>query len=88
MKVIAAPGTRCPREEQSGPSTPVKFITDSEAVDVPDTTYYRRLVNDGSLIISPSHQPSPETGEGTNNPSPSLGEGKGEGITQEEVSHE
>jgi hypothetical protein len=44
MKVIAAPGTRCPKEGK-----PREYITDSEAVDVPDTAYYRRLVRDGSL---------------------------------------
>ena len=44
MKVISAPGTQTPKEGK-----PREYITDSEAVDVPDSTYYRRLVNDGSL---------------------------------------
>jgi hypothetical protein len=44
MLVIALMGTRCPMEEN-----PRKYITDSEAVEVPETTYYRRLIIDGSL---------------------------------------
>lgn len=46
MKVLSAPGTQCPREED-----PTSYVPDSgDPVDVPDTMYYRRLVNDGSLI--------------------------------------
>ena len=47
IKVKAKKGTRCPRE-----GAPRKYITDSVAVDVPNTAYYRRLVDprDGSLI--------------------------------------
>jgi hypothetical protein len=45
MKVIAKEGTKCPME-----GAPRKYITDKEAVDVPVTAYYQRLVNDGSLI--------------------------------------
>lgn len=44
MKVIAAPGTQCPMEEN-----PRAYITDKKAVDVPETAYYVRLVTDGSL---------------------------------------
>ncbi len=47
MKVKAAPGMRCPKEGK-----PREFITDSVSVDVPDTAYYRRLVADGSLVLS------------------------------------
>lgn len=45
MKVKAAPGLKCPMENRHR-----EYITDSEAVDVPDTSYYRRLVVDGSLV--------------------------------------
>ncbi len=45
MRVISAPGTRCPKEGK-----PREYITDTEPSDVPDTTYYRRLVAEGSLI--------------------------------------
>lgn len=45
LKVTAAPGTRCPMEGR-----PREYITDSAAAGVPDTTYYRRLLADGSLV--------------------------------------
>lgn len=45
MKVIAKKGRRCPKEGK-----PREYVTDSEAVEVPDTPYYRRLINDGSLL--------------------------------------
>lgn len=45
MKVIAAKGTRCPKE-----GNPREYITDDVAVDVPETAYYKRLVADGSLV--------------------------------------
>lgn len=45
MRVIAAPGHRVPTEED-----PYKYITETKAVDVPDTSYYRRrLVTDELL---------------------------------------
>lgn len=48
MKVIAVKGARCPKEDK-----PREYITDTEPIDVPDdSTYYRRLLADGSLIIS------------------------------------
>ncbi len=46
LRVIAAPGTQCPREGK-----PREYITDAEAVTVPATTYYKRLVDDGSLLL-------------------------------------
>lgn len=50
MKVLSAPGTGCPREDD-----PRKHIPDSgEPVDVPNTMYYRRLVTEGSLIVPKS----------------------------------
>ncbi len=46
MHVKAAPGTRCPKEGK-----PREYITDSKAEEMPDSAYYRRLVDDGSLVI-------------------------------------
>jgi len=45
MLVQSAPGTRCPKEGK-----PRDYITDNAPVDVPATSYYRRLVSDGSLV--------------------------------------
>jgi hypothetical protein len=45
MKVTAAKGSKCPKE-----GNPREYITDDNAVDVPDTAYYKRLIADGSLI--------------------------------------
>lgn len=44
MTVKTHPGMRCPKEGQ-----PHDYITETP-VEVPDTTYYRRLVKEGSLI--------------------------------------
>lgn len=45
MKVRAATGLQCPMEAQ-----PRVFITDdAKGVEVPDSSYYRRLIADGSL---------------------------------------
>ena len=52
MKVISAPGTQCPMEDN-----PRKYIADSEAVEVPDTAYYVRLIIDGSLVPAGNSQP-------------------------------
>ena len=46
MRVKAAPGTKCPKEGK-----PRDYITEAE--DVPESAYYKRLVNDGSLTIEP-----------------------------------
>jgi hypothetical protein len=45
MFVKAKKGCAVPYEDLSG-----KMITDGELIEVPDTTYYRRLVMDGSLM--------------------------------------
>lgn len=54
MKVVSAPGTKTPIEDN-----PRKYILDEQTykaqgtdpVDVPDnSSYYRRLIRDGSLI--------------------------------------
>ena len=54
MKVLAAPGTRCPME-----GDPRKYIGDAEPAEVPDSSYYKRLVLDGSLTIAPAASVSP-----------------------------
>jgi len=46
MKVLATPGTRCPKEGK-----PREFITDQKPVEVSDSAFYLRLVADGSLIL-------------------------------------
>jgi hypothetical protein len=56
IKVKAKQGTKCPTEKNAR-----AYITDTKAVDVPDTAYYRRLVNDGSLItVSKQTKPAKE----------------------------
>ena len=45
MLVKARPGTVCPKEKK-----PREYIGDA-FVEVPNTNYYLRLVNDGSLIV-------------------------------------
>lgn len=44
MQVRSKPGTKCPMEGR-----PRAYVTDSDLVEVPDTAYYRRLIDDGSL---------------------------------------
>lgn len=49
MKVKAASGLKCPMEDN-----PRKYITDDpKGIVVPDTSYYQRLVDDGSLELVP-----------------------------------
>lgn len=45
MLVKAAPGLQVPME-----NNPKAYITDSDPIDVPETAYYRRLRDDGSLV--------------------------------------
>ena len=45
MRVKAAPGHRVPTEED-----PYKYIEETKAVDVPDTSYYRRRVAAQELL--------------------------------------
>ena len=52
MNVIATRGTKCPMEGK-----PREYITDTLVVNVPDTTYYQRLIMDGSLIKVPETPP-------------------------------
>jgi hypothetical protein len=50
MRVIAKPGILVPKEH-----SPRDYITFAEAVEVPDTPYYRRRIADGDLAIAPVH---------------------------------
>ena len=47
LSVTAAPGLKCPKEGK-----PREYITDAESVTVPATPYYRRLIDDGSLVVA------------------------------------
>ena len=58
MKVKAPPGILCPKEEQ-----PREYITEDPAgVEVPDSAYYRRLVDDGSLLTISIEAPAKNKG--------------------------
>ncbi|MDR2551452.1 MAG: DUF2635 domain-containing protein [Desulfobulbus sp.] len=57
MKVQAAKGTKCPMEGR-----PRQYITDGKPVEVPGTAYYRRLLNDGSLVEITPAQPATTKG--------------------------
>ncbi len=61
MKAKAAPGIKVPKEDK-----PREYITDAEAVDLPDTAYYLRRVAEGDLIETPLPNPLPLAGEGAN----------------------
>ncbi|WP_454842855.1 hypothetical protein [Pseudomonas hormoni] len=63
MHVIAAPGHRVPTEDN-----PYQYIEETEAVDVPDTSYYRRRVATGELLAAKkargsAKQPAQESAE-------------------------
>lgn len=45
MKVLAEKGIKVPKEDK-----PREYITDAEAVDVPETAYYLRRIADGDLV--------------------------------------
>lgn len=45
MKVQAVAGLKVPMEDK-----PHDYITDAEAVDVPDSAYYQRRITDGDLV--------------------------------------
>lgn len=46
MRVKAAPGLQCPKEQN-----PRDYIGDDDAgVEVEASAYYRRLIDDGSLV--------------------------------------
>jgi hypothetical protein len=46
IKVVAKKGTKCPMQNR-----PKRYITDTKPVDVPDNSYYKRLIRDGSLVV-------------------------------------
>ena len=56
MKVQAAPGIKVPMEDK-----PHDYITDAEAVDVPETAYYQRRITDGDLLDASA---KPKTSKG------------------------
>ena len=63
MHVKAAPGHRVPTEND-----PYTYIEDTEAVDVPDTSYYRRRVAAQELLTeekprASAKQPAQESTE-------------------------
>lgn len=62
MRVLANPGCICPRQD---PRDPV--INDSVPVEVPDTSYYRRRIADGSLVYAVHAQPAPGKKGGNDN---------------------
>lgn len=47
MLVVSTPGTRCPKE-----NNPRSYITDTEPVDIEPTSYYQRLIAEGSLVAA------------------------------------
>ncbi|HDW3554124.1 TPA: hypothetical protein RMN47_000305 [Escherichia coli] len=49
MKVKAATGLRVPKEDN-----PARYIDDQTFVDVPDSAYYRRLLQSGDLQSKPA----------------------------------
>lgn len=53
MKVTATPGVRVPIEGK-----PREYITEADAVEVPETAYYRRRLRDGDLIIVMPDKPA------------------------------
>lgn len=46
IKVKAASGIKYPLE-----GMPSKHVTDGDAVEVPDTAYYRKAIGDGDLVL-------------------------------------
>ncbi|NMY85890.1 DUF2635 domain-containing protein [Pseudomonas proteolytica] len=52
MRVIAAPGHRVPMEKD-----PFKYIEGEEAVEVPDTSYYRRRLAAEELLVPAKQSP-------------------------------
>lgn len=71
MRVKAAPGLHCPKEEN-----PREYIADNEPVEVPDSAYYRRLVDDGSLIETSEEQGAESEIPGSKLQAPSAKGGK------------
>lgn len=61
MLVKAAPGLKVPKEAK-----PREYITDAEAVEVPESVYYRRCLVHGDLVSAPqeaaNEQPAKKAG--------------------------
>lgn len=57
MFVKAVEGAQCPMEGK-----PREYITDTTPVDVEPTSYYQRLVAEGSLVVCPAAKVKKETG--------------------------
>ncbi len=57
MNVRAAAGTRCPMEGR-----PRVYITDAEPMAVPESAYYLRRVQDGSLVKAEAPSATPQQG--------------------------
>ena len=54
--VKAAPGIKVPREDK-----PTTYIDDTTPVTIAPSTYYRRRITDGDLIVLEGVQPAPLT---------------------------
>ncbi|HHE0097298.1 TPA: hypothetical protein ACOZYV_000812 [Serratia marcescens] len=52
INVIARKGIRVPKEEM-----PDRYITDSEAVSVEQSAYYRRRLHEGDLLLATDASP-------------------------------
>ncbi|HGM6997546.1 TPA: DUF2635 domain-containing protein [Serratia marcescens] len=52
INVIAREGIRVPKEEM-----PDRYITDSEAVSVEQSAYYRRRLREGDLLLATDASP-------------------------------
>ncbi|MDA8137924.1 MAG: hypothetical protein M0036_04650 [Desulfobacteraceae bacterium] len=66
LSVIAPPGRICPKEG----GKPAGIINDHEAVTVPETAFYRRMLKEGSLLRAsakdkdaPANQPAKKGGK-------------------------
>ncbi|WP_216891609.1 DUF2635 domain-containing protein [Pseudomonas putida] len=70
MRVIAAPGLKVPKEDN-----PREYIG-ADPVDVPDTSYYRRLRLAGDLIEQPAQTGQASTPSSAK-PSAATRKGKG-----------
>lgn len=52
--VTAPPGKICPKQNGGA------YVNDTDAIPVPDNRYYRRLIAEGSLLLSSAPQ-APES---------------------------
>lgn len=62
MLVKTPPGLKCPKE-----GTPREYITDDpKGVEVPNTVYYHRLLDEGSLLLADGTVKPAKSKEGSN----------------------